>query len=96
MKKTIIISLINSKYVLKCDGIEITTIDTETLVLNGKDIYEKFFSKLELKENILIVVENDTSIIDSKDRRLTGDIKKIIERTVSLINNSLNLTGDEA
>lgn len=91
MKKTIIISIDNGNYVLKCENNIITNVDMETLVLNGKDLYDNLFANILLTEKLNIEVEIDKSVIDSKDRRLTNDIKMIIEKIVNTINDDFKL-----
>lgn len=91
MKKTIIISIDNGNYVLKCENNIITNVDMETLVLNGKDLYDNLFANILITEKLNIEVEIDKSVIDSKDRRLTNDIKMIIEKIVNTINDDFKL-----
>ena len=62
----------------------------ETLVLNGKDLYDNLFSSILLTEKLNIEVGIDNSVIDSKDKRLTNDIKMIIEKIVEKINYDFN------
>ena len=91
MKKTIVISIDNGNYVLKCENNVITNVDMETLVLNGKDLYDNLLANILLTEKLNIEVEIDKSVIDSKDRRLTNDIKMIIEKIVNTINDDFKL-----
>ncbi|MEI3527362.1 MAG: hypothetical protein V8R15_04870 [Bacilli bacterium] len=90
MKKTVIISIDNGNYVLKCENNIITNVNMETLVLNGKDLYDNLFSSILLTEKLNIEVGIDNSVIDSKDKRLTNDIKMIIEKIVEKINYDFN------
>lgn len=61
------------------------------LVLNGKDLYNNLFSKLDLIKKINFEIELDSNIRDSKDKRLTSDIKQIIEQIIVTINEDFNL-----
>ena len=90
MKKTVIISIDNGNYVLKCENNIITNVNMETLVLNGKDLYDNLFSSILLTEKLNIEVGIDNSVIDSKDKRLTNDIKMIVEKIVEKINYDYN------
>ncbi|MFR1525323.1 MAG: hypothetical protein ACLSUV_07435 [Bacilli bacterium] len=90
MKKTVIISIDNGNYVLKRENNIITNVNMETLVLNGKDLYDNLFSSILLTEKLNIEVGIDNSVIDSKDKRLTNDIKMIIEKIVEKINYDFN------
>ena len=90
MKKTVIISIDNGNYVLKRENNIITNVNMETLVLNGKDLYDNLFSSILQTEKLNIEVGIDNSVIDSKDKRLTNDIKMIIEKIVEKINYDFN------
>ena len=90
MKKTVIISIDNGNYVLKRENNIITNVNMETLVLNGKDLYDNLFSSILLTEKLNIEVGIDNSVIDSKDKRLTNDIKMVIEKIVEKINYDFN------
>lgn len=91
MISKIIISIDNNKYIVTKDSEFITSVCMESLVLNGKDLYNNLFSKLDLTKKINFEIELDSSIIDSKDKRLTTDIKQIIEQIIMTINDDLNL-----
>ena len=87
----IIISIDNDKYILTKDSEVITSICMENLVLNGKDLYNNLFSKLDLTKKINFEIELDSCIRDSKDKRLANDIKQIIEKIIQTINEDFNL-----
>lgn len=91
MISKIIISIDNNKYIVTKDCEVITSVCMESLVLNGKDLYNNLFSKLDLTKKINFEIELDSSIKDSKDKRLTNDIKQIIEKIIMTINEDFNL-----
>ncbi len=91
MISKIIISIDNDKYILTKDSEVITSICMENLVLNGKDLYNNLFSKLDLTKKINFEIELDSCIRDSKDKRLANDIKQIIEKIIQTINEDFNL-----
>lgn len=91
MISKIIISIDNNKYIVTKDCEVITSVCMESLVLNGKDLYNDLFSKLDLTKKINFEIELDSSIKDSKDKRLTNDIKQIIEKIIMTINEDFNL-----
>lgn len=92
----IIISIENNNYVLKKDKEVITTICMEKLILNGKELYNNLFSKIDLTKKIDIDVQLDTNIVDSKDKRLTNDIKLIIEQIIETLNEDFKLEGENS
>ena len=91
MISKIIISIDNDKYILTKDSEVITSICMENLVLNGKDLYNNLFPKLDLTKKINFEIELDSCIRDSKDKRLANDIKQIIEKIIQTINEDFNL-----
>ena len=91
MISKIIISIDNDKYILTKDSEVITSICMENLVLNGKDLYNNLFSKLDLTKKINFEIELDSCIRDSKDKKLANDIKQIIEKIIQTINEDFNL-----
>ena len=84
MKKILMISLIDNKYVICC-GEKSIDVSKEKLSINGKDIFDTIFYDVKLDEELeLEFIEKN--IVDSADKRIVGDIKSVLENIKEKIN----------
>lgn len=88
MKKTIAFEMNDNSYVILCDGAIITEVGKKELKLNGKELYDKFFSLIPLDEHIELEF-NEEKLESSEDKRICSQIKEIFNIIIEKINQEM-------
>ena len=80
MKKILTITKNDDAFVIMENKEEIIKIKLSDLVLSGKELYFNLFDKFpEDESTIEVTMFNDETIVDSNDKRIADEIKKVIE-----------------
>mgnify|MGYP000873811527 CR=1 FL=1 len=90
MKKIIEIEINNDNYILLHSGKKIIEISKDNLTMKGKDLYDNFFSKLDLEDNIEIEYLIKSECKNPTEERIVDDIKEILDGIVTKINFKIN------
>src|SRR5690554_4855199 len=91
MKKTIKFKATEDQIQLFCEEEEIITIPKDTLTIEGKQLFDKFISKLDLSTKVEFDYIDDSTIDDANEKRIVTDIKSIFSNIEKKINDKFNL-----
>lgn len=95
MLKTIQIQNSAQDIMLKCDKKEVIVISKSNLVIDGKKLFDNFISDLDITSKIEFNYIDDSSIVDSNEKRIVTDIKTVLNNISKHINEKFNLMTEE-
>ncbi len=96
MKKTIEFKVVDSQFQLYCDSEVVITIPKDNLTIDGKQLFDKFVSKLDLSTQLELDYIDDSTIVDANGKRIINDIKLIFDNIVKKINKKFKLQAEAA
>ncbi len=95
MKKIISIDSIEAAFVLSIDGVVIITIPRQDLTVDGKQLFENLFSKIDITNKVFFTYNVNASITEPNDKRIVKDIQEILDGIANKINDKFKLLTDE-
>lgn len=89
MKKILTISLVDNNYKIQADDGKTLVVKSEDLILNGKDLYDSFFSNVTFKEKLDLTIKTNESIKGSREQHICNDLKTILDDICKRINDEV-------